>query len=158
MCFQNVRGMRLEHTSRSGRGTTECRGRDTMEAKRRLPSLVPLFSFRRAPCGGRADIRPQRGCHQFPAVAPCDSGGPASACQIMTIQSRCNKSKRLVNLESDDCRWPLGDPREPHFRFCGALQLPGYPYCERHRRIAFQPAKPRYHQPVAVGLRSARAA
>jgi len=76
----------------------------------------------------------------------------------MTTHIRRNKPKKLVNLESHDCRWPIGDPREPHFRFCGSLQRPGYPYCEHHCRIAFNPAKQRYQQQVAVGPRSARAA
>jgi GcrA cell cycle regulator len=76
----------------------------------------------------------------------------------MTTQSRRNKPKTLVDLQSDDCRWPLGDPRERDFHFCGAVQLPGYPYCERHCRIAFGPAKLRIQPPLIVPSRSARAA
>jgi GcrA cell cycle regulator len=70
---------------------------------------------------------------------------------------RCNKPKRLVDLESGDCRWPLGDPREPDFRFCAALQLLGYPCCEHHWRIAFNPAKLRIQPPPDVPSRSATA-
>jgi len=67
---------------------------------------------------------------------------------IMTIQNRRNKPKKLVDLESDDCRWPLGDPRQPHFHFCGAQQRPGYPYCERHCQVAFHnPGKLRIQPP-----------
>jgi len=76
----------------------------------------------------------------------------------MTIPNRHNKPKMLVDLESHDCRWPLGDPREPDFRFCAALQLPGYPYCEHHCRIAFNPAKLRIQPPPTVPSRSATAA
>jgi GcrA cell cycle regulator len=57
--------------------------------------------------------------------------------------------KRLIDLEKNDCRWPIGEPRHPDFHFCGAPQLDGRPYCELHWRMAFQPARPR-HQPATV--------
>jgi GcrA cell cycle regulator len=57
------------------------------------------------------------------------------------------KQKTVVTLERHDCRWPIGDPRQPEFHFCGARQLPGRPYCELHWRMAFQPSKPRSSQP-----------
>lgn len=41
------------------------------------------------------------------------------------------------------CRWPIGDPEEAGFHFCGARAEPGRPYCEQHARIAYVPAKPR---------------
>lgn len=34
------------------------------------------------------------------------------------------------------CRWPLGDPLEPGFGFCGCQAMPGKPYCEAHSRRA----------------------
>jgi len=66
--------------------------------------------------------------------------------KIMTNgnSKKSKKPKKLLDLESHDCRWPIGEPRQPDFHFCGAPQLPGHPYCERHWRIALQPAKPRY--------------
>jgi GcrA cell cycle regulator len=72
--------------------------------------------------------------------------------KMMTSRNskKSKKPKKLLDLESHDCRWPVGEPRHPDFHFCGAPQLPGHPYCERHRRIALQPAKPRYQTaPVA---------
>jgi hypothetical protein len=76
----------------------------------------------------------------------------------MTIQNRRNKPKMLVDLDTDECRWPLGDPRQPHFHFCGAKQLAGYPYCERHCRIAYYPPKPRIRPPLPIPSRAAKAA
>lgn len=35
------------------------------------------------------------------------------------------------------CRWPLGDPRERGFRFCGAPATPGRSYCGPHLRRAY---------------------
>jgi GcrA cell cycle regulator len=40
------------------------------------------------------------------------------------------------------CAWPLGDPRLPGFRFCGAeVARPGLPYCAEHARLAHPPAR-----------------
>ncbi|MDD2325767.1 MAG: GcrA family cell cycle regulator [Alphaproteobacteria bacterium] len=36
------------------------------------------------------------------------------------------------------CRWPIGDPRSPDFRFCGCQTQEGLPYCTHHARIAYQ--------------------
>jgi GcrA cell cycle regulator len=50
--------------------------------------------------------------------------------------------KTVATLERNDCRWPIGDPRQPDFHFCGAPKLPDRPYCEIHWRMAFQPSRP----------------
>jgi len=36
------------------------------------------------------------------------------------------------------CRWPIGDPRSPDFRFCGQPCYEGLPYCVDHARVAYQ--------------------
>ena len=36
------------------------------------------------------------------------------------------------------CRWPVGDPRSPDFRFCGCMANEGLPYCVDHARVAYQ--------------------
>lgn len=36
------------------------------------------------------------------------------------------------------CRWPIGDPRSPDFRFCGCDTQESLPYCTHHARIAYQ--------------------
>ena len=36
------------------------------------------------------------------------------------------------------CRWPIGDPRSPEFRFCGCSSYEGLPYCVDHARVAYQ--------------------
>jgi GcrA cell cycle regulator len=59
------------------------------------------------------------------------------------------KQKTVVTLDRNDCRWPIGDPRQAEFHFCGAPQLAGRPYCELHWRMAFQPARSRAPQPIA---------
>lgn len=46
--------------------------------------------------------------------------------------------KRLLDLEPNDCRWPIGDPRESSFHFCGGQKVHGFSYCEHHLRRGHQ--------------------
>lgn len=43
--------------------------------------------------------------------------------------------KQLLDLNSNDCRFPYGDPGKPDFFFCGA-PADCQPYCWMHTRIA----------------------
>lgn len=47
--------------------------------------------------------------------------------------------KSIATLEANDCRWPIGDPRDADFHFCGKHQAAGLPYCEYHARRAYAP-------------------
>jgi hypothetical protein len=38
------------------------------------------------------------------------------------------ETKTVFNLEANDCRWPIGDPRDADFHFCGAQKVSGRPY------------------------------
>lgn len=62
----------------------------------------------------------------------------------------------FAQLTDDHCRWPLGDPSQPDFMFCGAtrhieIRKDGThhekPYCARHCRVAY--ASPRAAQTPA---------
>jgi GcrA cell cycle regulator len=43
----------------------------------------------------------------------------------------------LLQLTSKTCHWPLGDPQQSNFAFCGDVSLDGCPYCEAHAKIAY---------------------
>ena len=49
----------------------------------------------------------------------------------------------IMTLKECSCRWPIGDPTEEDFHFCGRNKVPGLPYCEFHARVAFQPVQSR---------------
>jgi GcrA cell cycle regulator len=57
-------------------------------------------------------------------------------------------SQRLSLLELNEatCHWPIGDPSNPEFFFCGGKALASLPYCAHHSRIAYQPASDRRRQ------------
>ena len=44
---------------------------------------------------------------------------------LLTVNDRC-------------CRWPIGDPCESDFHFCGHAPAQGSPYCEAHARKSRQ--------------------
>ena len=48
----------------------------------------------------------------------------------------------IVELKEAMCRWPLGDPTSPDFRYCGSSVTSG-PYCLAHSRLAYQPLQER---------------
>jgi GcrA cell cycle regulator len=45
----------------------------------------------------------------------------------------------LMTVGDRYCRWPIGDPRDADFYFCGNKPIEGGPYCEAHHRTAHQP-------------------
>lgn len=44
----------------------------------------------------------------------------------------------ILDLTERVCRWPIGDPKEGEFGFCGADCDPAHPYCLPHMGMAFQ--------------------
>ena len=49
----------------------------------------------------------------------------------------------VLTLSNQTCKWPVGDPDDPDFRFCGRRAENGSPYCEGHKQQAYQPQKKR---------------
>lgn len=68
-----------------------------------------------------------------PRIVPIEAPETALVCERVTI----------MELRENMCRWPLGDPSQPEFRFCGGRSTPGQAYCAHHSQIAYQPAADR---------------
>ncbi len=49
----------------------------------------------------------------------------------------------IMTITDHMCKWPLGDPATPNFRFCGRGTDKGVPYCTAHSQVAYQPARRR---------------
>jgi GcrA cell cycle regulator len=45
----------------------------------------------------------------------------------------------LLDLSPATCRWPVGEPDEADFAFCGAVPFQRFPYCLCHCLIAYRP-------------------
>jgi len=44
---------------------------------------------------------------------------------------------RLLDLKINTCRWPIGDPKDEDFHFCGEQTVIGKPYCLAHCQEAY---------------------
>ena len=83
-------------------------------------------------------IRPtMRGNTALAAVYDLDyAAEPDLVENIVPMGQRCS----LLELSDSKCRWPIGDPGNAEFAFCGGKPVEGFPYCGYHARIAYQPA------------------
>lgn len=52
-----------------------------------------------------------------------------------------DKRKGVLDLEPGDCRFPIGDPKEDGFHFCGQPAAVGLSYCRAHAIRCHQPPK-----------------
>jgi len=59
---------------------------------------------------------------------------PAENDQTIHSEQHCS----LLELSEERCRWPISNPGEKDFCFCGNRPLDGLPYCAGHSRLAYQ--------------------
>ena len=76
-----------------------------------------------------------------PAAQPTEQ--PAATLPQTDMGVPGSEGVTIMELREGMCRWPLGDPTTPAFRYCGAGAVEGLPYCPHHAQIAYQPATER---------------
>ena len=52
-------------------------------------------------------------------------------------QVRKDGKVMLTSLDNHTCRWPIGDPKDENFHFCGKKVRLGQTYCEEHAALAY---------------------
>ncbi len=111
----------------SGRATPSRPPRRAVAGNRPRPAVRPTKAPS-APITRRTGVAPIR-----PPVAPAlqPNGEFAS----------------VLTLSDHICRWPIGDPGDPNFQFCGRKAKAGSPYCEAHAQAAYQPTRKRRRAP-----------
>jgi GcrA cell cycle regulator len=62
---------------------------------------------------------------------------------IVDAQIPVEQRKSLINLGPRDCRWPVGEPQDADFFFCGAASDDGCSYCPSHTWRSIEPRKER---------------
>jgi len=55
----------------------------------------------------------------------------------------------VLTINDRMCRWPIGDPSDNEFHFCGRKPKVGSPYCEAHARKAYQPQQQQRRDKIA---------
>jgi GcrA cell cycle regulator len=91
----------------------------------RTPSL--MFGTR-----GATALKPQFEMELDPTPAPLEE-------LVIPLAERAS----IMTLKESMCRWPIGDPSDPDFHFCGRKKCGSLPYCEHHARMAYQPVQAR---------------
>ena len=93
--------------------------------------------------------RPKPAPKPAPVTPPVD---PTWATQSM----REGGGIGLLDLPfSGMCKWPLGDPRDPGFLYCGASTDEKHVYCVCHRAIAYGRGTPSEQKATSIALRFA---
>jgi GcrA cell cycle regulator len=65
---------------------------------------------------------------------------PEKKVEKIVVRQRTEPAVSLIDLKGGECRWPIGDPREENFGFCGHNAIAGLPYCSEHAKVAYQAA------------------
>jgi GcrA cell cycle regulator len=115
----------------AGRATTS---RMKSHRPRRAPTVAKQRPLK-APRFGQAGNSPLRDLYKGDA----DVYVPA----IEELVIPMNERKYIATLTDSCCRWPIGDPQNAEFHFCGKKKVNGLPYCDVHARRAFQPPQVR---------------
>ncbi len=83
----------------------------------------------------------QTGNSAFRALYQGDTDSVTAPIEELVIPEK--ERKYITTLTENCCRWPIGDPQQTDFHFCGKGKVTGLPYCEVHARRAFQPPQAR---------------
>lgn len=93
--------------------------------------------------GRAAPAQPE---HPRLPAAPRAAVRPAAAPQPQTEEEPIalddGNFATVLTITDHMCRWPIGDPSDGEFHFCGRKVKAGSPYCEAHARKAYQPQQP----------------
>ena len=61
--------------------------------------------------------------------------------QKKIVHSQKKSKIGILDLKLNTCRWPIGDPTDPDFHFCGENTVIGKPYCAKHCEQAYTSIK-----------------
>ncbi len=127
----------------SGRATTSRVSRPRPRKPRAPTNPARANMFRTA---GNAALKSD------PDFAP-DYAPALKPAPLPELQIPPGERATILTLNENTCRWPIGDPTEDDFYFCGIQPASGQPYCPDHVRIAYQPAHERRRQRRMAGGR-----
>ena len=120
-----VHRLGLSGRATSSRSSTPRPRRTHVPRQHRAPSI--MFGTR-----GNVALKPSYEEELEPSPAP-----------LKELVIPLNERASILTLKETMCRWPIGDPGEPEFHFCGRKKCGTLPYCEHHARMAYQPVQAR---------------
>ena len=70
---------------------------------------------------------------------------PLKKKSVVSQKKTASHSKKgkigILDLKLNTCRWPIGDPTDADFHFCGENTVVGKPYCAKHCALAYTTIK-----------------
>jgi GcrA cell cycle regulator len=100
------------------------------------------LTARPSPIKKKGEVETEKEVTQIKEVIPVREIKPVKGAAA-SITSDAAGKVRLVDLDSHTCRWPLGDPRDEDFSFCGKKVRSGQTYCDEHAMMAYVKATKR---------------
>src|ERR1700681_501111 len=76
--------------------------------------------------------------------SPAASAQPAT--ELSALKRADGNFVTTLTLNSRTCKWPIGDPTDRNFHYCGRRPESGRPYCDAHELRSYQPLRSRANQ------------
>ena len=114
----------------------------TQSQPRPRPQVRPARTSSPARSGGGGGGSPMVRGNTALAFAPRIHEAPSPK-PLEEVLIPMSERVTIMELKEAMCRWPLGDPATPEFRYCGGKSTIGESYCTYHSRVAYQPAQDR---------------
>jgi GcrA cell cycle regulator len=90
-------------------------------------------------------VRPQRPRvigPSAPRMRPASTLPAVIIPQLEPLRGEDGRAATVLTINEQICKFPIGDPNDPDFAFCGRAAAGG-PYCADHARLAYQPSQAR---------------
>lgn len=107
------------------------------------PKLATRPRTATVPAQGSEKIKSANGSTPAPVRAPAPAPVPVEPHVLPS-----GDYATVLTLREGMCKWPVGDPADASFRFCGHKTTPGQAYCEAHAQMAYQPQAKRKRKPT----------
>ena len=99
------------------------------------PSPIKKVPAKKAPAAKKESSKPVKESRKTSVAAHVTKKEEKNTPQTASFVEETNIP--LVKLDNHTCRWPLGDPRDDDFCFCGKKVKTGQTYCEEHSAVAY---------------------
>ena len=77
-----------------------------------------------------------------PRMRPASNVPTVVIPHLEPLRGEDGRAANVLTLNEQMCKFPIGDPTETDFAFCGRASANG-PYCSDHARLAYQPSQAR---------------
>ena len=105
-------------------------------SSREAPSRPRSLGGRPAGQASRARSSTVQARRASPAPATAPRPAPVVRAVVRPFEGDVAPMASILTLSADGCRWPIGDPNDAGFGFCGRLRGGHASYCEGHAQNA----------------------